>query len=209
MAVCRRRLLRIAAEAPVLLLAACQLPGQGPPPREFRLTPKATFPEGLPHVDWSLVIDRPTVGPTIDTDRIARTRRVEVEYYAGAIWVDRPAAMIEPLIIQSFQNSGAIAVVASRRSDVRPDFLLQTNIAAFQAEQPDAGPPSARALITARLLSMPKREVVGTTEIGRNAPAAASDLPAIAAAFDDALGKVLKRLVEWTLLTGQEARKVG
>ena len=61
-------------------------------------------------------------------------------------------------------------------------------------------------MISARLMAMPKREVVGTTEIGRSAPAQAQDLPAIAAAFDDALGKVLKRLVEWTLATGQAAR---
>jgi ABC-type uncharacterized transport system auxiliary subunit len=51
--------------------------------------------------------------------------------------------------------------------------------------------------------------VVGTTEIGSSVPAAAIDLPAIAAALDEALGNDLKRLVEWTLTTGQKARKVG
>ena len=206
MAVCRRRLIQIGALVPLSALAACQLPGQQPPPREFRLTPKTTFAPDLPKVDWSLVVDRPTIVPSIDTVRIARTSGIEVEYYADATWVDRPAAMIEPLIIQSFQNSGAIEVVAGRRSDVRPDFMLQTNITAFQAQQADAGPPVARVVISARLMTMPKREVAGTTEIGRSVPAQADDLPAIAAAFDDALGKVLKRLVEWTLATGQAAR---
>ena len=204
--VCRRRLIQIGVVVPILAVAACQLPGQGAPPRKFRVTPKTTFPPDLPKVAWSLVVDRPTIEPSIDTDRIARTTGVEVEYYAGATWVDRPAAMIEPLIIQSFKNSGAIDVVAGRRSDVRPDFMLQTNIGAFQAQPTDSGPPEARVVMSARLMAMPKREVVGTTEIGRSAPAAAQDLPAIAAAFDDALGKVLKRLVEWTLVTGQAAR---
>ena len=203
MALCRRRLIRIGVQLPLLAIAACQLPGQGPPPREFRVTPKTTFPEGLPKVDWSLVVDRPTIEPSIDTARIARTSGVEVEYYADATWVDRPAAMIEPLMIQSFQNSGAIEVVASRRADVRADFMLQTNIGAFQAQQTASGPPEARVVISARLVRTPQRKVVGTTEIGRSVPAAAADLPAIAAALDDALGKVLKRLVEWTLVTGQ------
>jgi cholesterol transport system auxiliary component len=207
----RRRLLRIGAGAPLLALAACQLPGQGPPPRQFRLTPKTTFPEDLPKVRWSLVVDRPTIDPSIDTVRIARTSGVEVQYYAGAAWVDRPSGMIEPAIIQSFQNSGAIDVVASRGADVRPDFMLQTHIAAFQAQpQKDASaPPEARVVISARLMTMPRRVVVGTTEIGTGVPAAAPDLPAIAAALDGALGEVLKRLVEWTLTTGQKARKVG
>ena len=172
---------------------------------EFRLTPKTTFADDLPKVDWALVVDGPTIEPLIDSARIARTSGVEVEYYADAAWVDEPAAMIEPLIIQSFQNSGAIEVVASRRADVRADFMLQTNVAAFQAQQPASGPPEARVLISARLLSMPKRNVVGTTEIGRSASAEARNLPSIAAAFDDALGKVLKRLVAWTLVTGQAA----
>ena len=154
---------------------------------------------------WSLVVDRPGTEPSIDTVRIARTSGVEVEYYAGAAWVDRPAAMIEPMIIQSFRNSGAIGVVAGRRSEVRPDFVLQTNLVAFQAQQTDAG-TEARVVMSARLMAMPKREVVGTTEIGRSVPPEGGDLPAIAAAFDEALGKVLKRLVEWTLVTGQAAR---
>jgi cholesterol transport system auxiliary component len=203
MALTRRQALHLCAILPSVTMAACQLPGKGPPPREFRVTQKTTFPEDLPGVDWSLVVDRPTIDRAIDTTRIARMRGVEVEYYGDAEWVDRPAAMIEPLIIQSFRNSGAIAVVADRRSDVRPDFMLQTNISAFQVQQTDSSPPEARVVMSARLMSMPRREVVGTTEIGRTVPARAGDLESIVLALDDALGKVLKRLVEWTLVTGE------
>ena len=112
----RRQILHFATILPLAITAACRLPGKGPPPREFRVTQKTTFPEDLPKVSWSLVVDRPTIDRAIDTARIARTRGVEVEYYANATWVDRPAAMIEPLIIESFRNSGAIDVVADRRS---------------------------------------------------------------------------------------------
>jgi cholesterol transport system auxiliary component len=198
----RRRLLPLCAVLPAMAAAACQLPGKGPPPREFRVTEKSTFPEDLPEVDWSLVVDRPTIDRAIDTTRIARMSGVEVQYYANAQWVDRPAAMIEPLIIQSFRNSGAIPVVADRRSDVRPDFMLQTNLSAFQVQQADSGPPEARVVMSARLMSMPRREVIGSTEIGRSVPARARDLESIVLALDDALGKVLKRLVEWTLAAG-------
>jgi cholesterol transport system auxiliary component len=203
MSLTRRRILHLGTILPLVTTAACQLPGKGPPPREFRVTQKTTFPEDLPKVRWSLVVDRPTIDRAIDTARIARTTGVEVEYYANATWVDRPAAMIEPLIIQSFRNSGAIDVVADRRSDVRPDFMLQTNISAFQVQQAGSGPPEARVVMSARLMAMPRRDVVGTTEIGRTVPAEAGNLESIVLALDDALGKVLKRLVEWTLSAGQ------
>ena len=202
----RRQLLRAGAVLPLLTIASCQLPGSGPAPREFRVTPKTTFDENLPQVDWALVVDRPSSDPSFDTTRIARTSGVEVQYYADASWVDRPPAMIEPMMIQSFRNSGAIKVVAGRRSDVRPNFMLQTTITAFQSQLIDSGRSEARVVISASLMAMPKRQVVGTTEIGRSVPAQAATLDAIAAAFDDALGKVLKRLVEWTLVTGQAAR---
>ncbi len=55
------------------------------------------------------------------------------------------------------------------------------------------------------MIQMPRRNVVGTTEIGRTVEATGGDLIAITAAFDDALGKVVKRVVEWTLTTGQQA----
>ena len=205
MAVSRRLLLRIGLCLPALAIAGCQLPGSGPPPREFRLTQKSTFPDDLPDADWSLVVERPSVDASIDTPRIARTRGVEIQYYGGAAWVARPPVMIEPLIIQSFRSSGALEVVAARGSDVRPDFVLQTSITAFEAMETASGPPDVRVAIAATLIRMPRREVVGTTEIGRTVTAQASDLQSIAVAFDEALGGVLKRLVEWTLRMGEAA----
>jgi cholesterol transport system auxiliary component len=201
----RRLLLCVGATLPLLTLWSCRLPGSGPPPREFRVTPKTTFDKNLPRVKWALVVDRPIADPAFDTTRIARTTGVAVDYYADASWVDRPPAMIERMIIQSFRNSGAIEVVADRRADIRANFMLQTAVTAFQAQPADSGPPEARVAIAATLLAMPRRQVVGTTEIARSVPAQATNLDAIAVAFDDALGKVLKRLVEWTLVTGDAA----
>jgi cholesterol transport system auxiliary component len=201
----RRLLLRVGATLPLLAVWSCQLPGSGPPPREFRVTPATTFDKNLPRVKWVLVVDRPIGDPAFDTERIARTTGVEVAYYADATWVDRPPAMIERMIIQSFRNSGAIEVVADRRAEIRANFMLQTAITEFQAQPADSGPPEAQVAIAATLLAMPRRQVVGTTQIAQSVPAQSASLDAIAVAFDDALGKVLKRLVEWTLVTGDAA----
>jgi cholesterol transport system auxiliary component len=201
----RRQLLCVSVSLSALICAGCQLPGSGPPPREFRVTQKSTFPEDLPQVDWVLVVERPSAGAAVDTPRIARTSGVEIQYYAGAAWVDRPQVMIEPLIIQSFRNSGAIGVVADRRADVRPDFVLQTSITAFEAMEAASGPPDVRVVMAATLIRMPRRQVVGTAEIGHTVTAQANNLESIAVAFDEALGHVLKRLVEWTLRTGEAA----
>jgi cholesterol transport system auxiliary component len=205
MHVSRRQLLGAGLAVPALSVAGCQLPGGGPPPREFRVTQKSTFSEELPDVGWSLMVERPNALRSIDTPRIARTSGVEIQYYAGATWVDRPAVMIEPLIIQTFRASEAIDVVVDRRASIRPDFLLQTDLAAFEAMETASGPPDVRVAMSATLIRMPRREVVGTTHIAHTVTAEGTNLGAIALAFDDALGKVLKDLVEWTLRTGEAA----
>ena len=51
---------------------------------------------------------------------------------------------------------------------------------------------------------MPRRLIVGSTNFEHVGAAEADNMPDIIAAFDDALGKVLRRLVEWTILTGEE-----
>jgi cholesterol transport system auxiliary component len=203
----RREMLRVGLGLGLAGLGACQvLPGTEPAPREFRLTPKTTF-DPLPTVDWSLQVARPDASPTIDTTRIAVVRKgVEIEYYANARWVDRPSAMLQPILVQSFRNSGALAVVGGDRIGFRPDFVLNTDIVAFYALQGEDGSPEVRVDIASSLIEMPRRNAAGTTEIGRTVATTGSDLIAIAAAFDDALGKVVKRIVEWTLTTGQRAR---
>jgi cholesterol transport system auxiliary component len=202
----RNLLLRGGLAFGLLATGACQLPGSRPPPREFRVTPKTTF-DALSKVDWSLVVARPEASPAIDTTRIAVVRTgLEIEYYADARWVDRPAAMLQPTLVQSFRNSGAITVVADDRATFRPDFVLNTDLVAFQAMQQEAQPPAVRVVIAASMMQLPRRNVVGSTEIGRTVEAAGGDLIAITAAFDDALGKVIKRVVEWTLTTGEQAQ---
>ena len=50
---------------------------------------------------------------------------------------------------------------------------------------------------------MPRREIVASSTFEGVADAARDDLIAIIESFDMALGRVLKGLVEWTLVNGE------
>ncbi len=195
-----------AAVSSIALLAACAVPGQGAPPRQFRLTPKSTFDAGLPSVDWSLIVLKPEADRSVDTVRIPLVSGgVETQYYANAEWSDRAPAMVLRLLVESFVNSGGISVVGSDRSGLRPDFRLKTVLREFQAEGAPGAAPTVRASIEASLVRMPQRDVVGTIAFERSEPASSDRIEDIVAAYDEALGSVLKRLVPWTLATGNEA----
>jgi cholesterol transport system auxiliary component len=205
----RRRFLKLAAfAAPATVLAACEgvLPGQGPPPRLFVLTPKSTFPESLPTVDWQLIIEVPVAATGLDTTRISLQRSpVEHEYYARANWTDRTPTLVQTLLVESFENSRKIVAVGRESLGLRADFVLKSELREFQAEfdrSAPGTPPAANVKLGLKLVQMPERAIVGSRNFEHRIPASTDTLEAIVDAFDVALGKVLKDVVSWTLITG-------
>jgi cholesterol transport system auxiliary component len=204
----RRTVLRWGGLLPLAITTgACQLPGGGPPPRQFQLKAPSDFPPELPSVEWALVVDPVQAPASVDTNRIARIigGGTEVEYYAGVQWVNRAPAMVQVLLVEAFRNSGKIGAVAGPGAGLRGDFVLKTFLREFQAEQTPDGRFSVYAMASVGLMQMPRRNVAGTTEIENLVPLDARGIEPIIAAFDQALGKVLRDIVVWTLTTGQSA----
>lgn len=207
----RRRCLIRGALLPLAALAAgCELPvpGQGPPPSLFRLTPKSTFDESLPKVDWQLVLEVPVADAGLSTTRVALMHSpTRLEYYARAHWTDVAPVMVQSLMIESFENSRRIVAVGRESVGLRADFILKLELREFQAEYFHGATPSVHVAINAKLVEMPRRTIIGSESFAAVAPAAADDLTEIIGAFDEVLGKVLKKLVGWTLKRGEAARK--
>lgn len=207
----RRRLLKTATLLALGgLVSGCSsiLPNAGPPPRLFRLSPKSTFPDDLDTVDWQLVIEPPLAPAGLDTTRIALHRAaVELEYYARANWTDLAPAMIQTLVVESFENSGKIVAVGRESLGLRADFVLKLELREFQGEYSNGGIPDAHVRLNAKLVKMPQRTIIGSESFEARVGANADRIEDIVAAFDDALGKALKNLVVWTLQTGQAGRR--
>ena len=205
----RRRLLRAMAALPLAGLApGCSLPvpGQGPPPELYRLTPKSTFSEDLPTVDWQLVLEPPVADAGLNTTRIALQRSpTQIEYYARSGWADRAPLMIQTLMVESFENSGKIVSIGRESIGLRADFILKSELRELQAVYFNGDLPEAWVSINAKLVQMPRRAIVASQSFDHRITAKADSLPEIIAAFDEAAGKVLRYLVAWTLIEGDRA----
>lgn len=181
------------------------LPGaQTEPPKLYVLTPKSTFAPDLKKVDWQLTVDVPIAEASLNTARIALKRSpISLEYYERANWIDTAPIMVQTLLVESFENSKRIVGVGRQSIAIRSDFTLVTDLREFHAEYFRSGIPEARVRLNAKLVRMPERVIVGVITVERLQAAAATDIDSVIEAFDTALGKTMKRVVEWALKTGR------
>jgi cholesterol transport system auxiliary component len=197
----RRRFLALSGAA---LLPGCStLLGQTPPHLHM-LSSTRSFDADLPTVHWQLVVDPPTAAESLDTVRIALSRGpTQIDYFADSAWTDRAPVMIQGLIIESLENTGKILAVGRFASDLRADYVLQTELRDFEARYANGADalPGVSIRLEAKLVKMPDRQIIGNTNIVQDVPAPRNDIDSIVGAFDDGLGRVLKQLVEWTLRT--------
>ena len=190
-------------------LAGCGLPdlGSGPPPDLYVLSPKSTFPDDLPTVDWQLVVEEPSTAKGIDTDRIAiAPSALEVKYLAGSRWADRAPRMVQQLLIQSFENTKKIVSVGRQSIGLRSDFVLKVELREFQAEKVADGATTVRVRLNLKLVRIALGQIVASQSFEATKSANSENVPDIVQAFDDAIGTVLKRAVSWTLKAGEETK---
>ena len=181
------------------------------PPDLFTLTPKNTFDQDLPKVSWQLVVEEPTASGGLNTTRIARrSNPTELTYFAEAAWTDRAPEMVQTLLVESFENSAAIVAVGRKAIGLRSDFDLKTELREFQAEYDNGqGLPLIRVRLNAKLIKQPRRQIVAFENFEAVQRAAGPGMEQVVLAFDEALGKVLRQVVQWSLRHGEAAAAQG
>ena len=109
--------------------------------------------------------------------------------------------MVQTLLLESFGNSHRIVAVGRQSVSLRADYSLLLELREFQAEYGADGVPSARVRINVKLVKMPQRNIIASIAVQKVVKARGAGMVSVVEAFDAALGKALKRIVEWTLRT--------
>ena len=176
----------------------------GPTPDLYNLTPKSTFSNTLPEIRKQLTIEEPVASGGLDNNRIAlRPHSTRLKFFADARWTERAPKMLQTLLVESFENTGKIVAVGRQSIGLRSDFTLKTELREFQAEHDtEAGTCTVRVRINAKLVQQPRRDIVGSKSFEHTVEIEdRSGMENIVIAFDRATGRVIKKLVEWTLQT--------
>ena len=170
----------------------------------YDLTPKSTYDDNLPRVDWQLVIELPEATSAVNSNRVAlKPDPTSVKYYAKARRVDRAPNLVQNLLIESFENSNKIVAVGRQAIGLTADYNLKTELREFQAEYYDAvaDGPRVHVQLNAKIVKEPEGLIVASRNFEFEQDVLSDDLPLIIRSFDEALGKVIKRSVVWTLIT--------
>lgn len=174
----------------------------------FRLTAPTNFSGPLPHSDAQIVIATPYAPAGLDTQRIAIARSpTSLDYLADGDWTDRAPALVRTALIETFENSRAVAAVGPDSLDLHADFVVEGDLRHFEAvyDPPAAGAtnsaaaPTAWASLAIKLVKIPEHKIMAETLLSARVAATANKTPEIVLAFNAAMANLGEQVVRWTL----------
>ena len=120
------------APAVVLALAAAAC-GSGPAPTTYDLSAPRAGARFGGAVSGQVVVSEPTAIQTLEAEKIiAKDQAGAVSFLGGGQWADRLPRLIQARLIETFENSSKLKAVSRPGERVTPDYLLNTEIRAFQ-----------------------------------------------------------------------------
>jgi len=171
------------------------------PLQAYGLRAPAEAPEVRGSLRRDLVIETPTAGGALDTDRILiRPDPFRAAYLPQARWTDTAPVMLQGLMLRSFEDADALRYVGRRPVGGTADYLLLSELTDLQAElAPDGETVTTRLRLTARLVREADATILGSRTIETTAAAASTDAADVVAGLDTATRTGLRALTAWAL----------
>jgi cholesterol transport system auxiliary component len=201
---------RLVVAALALAPAACSggLLGGGSGPSLYSLTALPDFPPNLPELKSQLLIEMPDSSDALNSRKIAlRRNSLSFDYFADSNWTDNAPAMVQTLLVDSFAHSGRAPAVARDTLSLRGDFMLRSELRHFEADYAGAAGdlPVVRIELGLMLVRLPDRSVIGSRAVTAAAKPGENRVPAIVAAFDQAMHEAIRDTIVWTLTNASKA----
>lgn len=170
----------------------------------FNLTPKSTFDPSLPRLRQQIVVEEPTATAAVSSDRIAvQPTPLQVKFLPGVRWVDNAPVIIQTLLIESYENSNKVDAVGRSSVSLRADYVIVTDLREFQAfVEPNSGPDAPLTVhvrLNMKIVEEDLDRIIASRSFEELATASTDDMEDVAQAFDTALGRVMRKSVEWSI----------
>ncbi len=148
-----------------------------------------------------LIVELPSSAGALATDRILiKPVPYQAQYLPGGRWIEPAPALLQTLLVASFQNVGGFELVGRTANGLNPDYTLMTELLDFQVEPsgPEPDQFTVRITLMMTLIRESDRRVVASRRFSASETTASDDTQALVAAFDRALQGLLQEIVGWT-----------
>ncbi len=199
---CKRRMVRLVGMlAAALALGGCTLPQDQSPPAQTYLLETGTFAPTPARRTSSktLLVTVPKAAPGFDSNRIAYTREPpKLDYYRDSAWADAPARMLLPILVRTFEATGAFKAVVSPPAPGLANMRVDVDVIRLQQEFMTQ-PSRVRLMARIKVVDLKSGHVLGTQVFEAVEPAPSEDANGAARAANAAVRKVLDQMVRFAL----------
>ncbi|WP_133063860.1 ABC-type transport auxiliary lipoprotein family protein [Arboricoccus pini] len=155
-------------------------------------------------VGWNLLIIMPNAIPPLDGQAILSAEDgMPPSAMGDSKWRQSPTLMVRDGLRDAFLQSGAIQHVGIEGDGAPASLALQSNIAAFQLEEPSGEPPRVRVALDLVLIRSSDGKKLGFSSVAGQAKPDDLRPASVVKAFDEAAGNAFREAVNWTLRTGE------
>lgn len=185
-----------------LVLAGCTLPQDPAPPQQGYLLQVHNFPP-LAATSKSkrrvLLVNVSKTAPGFDSRNIAYTSAPpKLDYYRDSVWSDTPANMLQPILVQAFERTGAFKAVVAPPAPGLADVRVDVDVVRLQQEFMTR-PSQVRIVARLKVVDMKTRHVLDTRLFEAVAPAPSDDAAGAAQAAGVALERLLSEMLPFAL----------
>ena len=149
-----------------------------------------------------LIVELPSSAGALATARILiKPVPYQAQYLPEGRWSEPAPALLQTLLVASFQNLGGFELVGRTANGLNPDYTLMTELQDFLIEPVGAeqGGFVIRIGMMATLIRESDRQIVTSRRFSATETVASDDTRTLVGAFDTALQRVLAEIVGWTV----------
>jgi cholesterol transport system auxiliary component len=149
--------------------------------------------------DVVLALSMPRASPGFDTTQMAYQRQPhQIEYFALNRWLDTPAHMLEPLLLQSLEQSRGFSAVVRTPGLVTAKIRLDTELIRLQQDF-TSKPSRIQLTLRAQLVDISAKRVLAVKVFDVVENAASDDAQGGVAAANLALKSALDQVLDFCL----------
>jgi len=191
-----------------------ELPGSGPAPRIYDLSltsvPESVSTPGGSSSGWRLHVDEPDAPRALNTDKVVlRKSGVELQYYKDARWSDRAPSLVQRLLVDALDRTGAAEIASADPTIARGRYSVKGYLRSFEAQYGSGAAPRVVVRLKLVMADQLSGAILSVQSFESSAQSQADEMRSIVEAMNEAANAVVADATPWMIAVMNKAVSNG